>query len=138
IVGLPGEEEADFEATRSLVGSCGFSRLHVFPYSPRPGTRLYSRRGPFVPERVAGERAKILQELSASLYESYLQRWRGREVTAALEMQLGEGEWSGLSENYLHLKIRGVPQAANTRGSLCTAEIVGGEGEPVAVFRGFV
>ncbi|MFP4268789.1 MAG: tRNA (N(6)-L-threonylcarbamoyladenosine(37)-C(2))-methylthiotransferase MtaB [Spirochaetaceae bacterium] len=138
IVGLPGEEDADFEATRSVLEGCDFSRLHVFPYSPRPGTRLYSHPGPFVPQRVAGERAKILQKLSDSLYESYLQRWRGRELTAALEMQLEEGVWTGLTENYLHLEVKGVPSAPAVRGSLCSVRLEKEEGAPAGRFLGFL
>ena len=39
IVGYPGETEADFEATRSLMQEAGFDNSFVFKYSPRPGTR---------------------------------------------------------------------------------------------------
>ena len=39
IVGYPGETEADFEATRSLMDEAGFDNSFVFKYSPRPGTR---------------------------------------------------------------------------------------------------
>ena len=39
IVGYPGETEADFEATRSLMEEAGFDNAFVFKYSPRPGTR---------------------------------------------------------------------------------------------------
>ena len=38
LVGFPGETAADFEATRSLVAELPVTYLHVFPYSPRPGT----------------------------------------------------------------------------------------------------
>ncbi len=38
LVGFPGETDADFEATRSLVSELPVTYLHVFPYSPRPGT----------------------------------------------------------------------------------------------------
>ena len=38
IVGFPGETEADFEATCRVSRECGFSKIHIFPFSPRKGT----------------------------------------------------------------------------------------------------
>ena len=38
IVGHPAEDDAAFERTLAAVGEAGFTRVHVFPYSPRPGT----------------------------------------------------------------------------------------------------
>ena len=44
IVGFPGEDEPAFAATLSTVAAVGFTKVHVFPYSPRPGTRTAVRR----------------------------------------------------------------------------------------------
>jgi len=123
IVGLPGEGEEEFEQTRRLVEECAFSRLHVFPYSPRPGTTLHARKGPRVPERIAGERARTLQELSKELYRIYTDRQAGTETEVVLEQEDGEGLWSGLSDTYLHLRIAGVPQVPGRRGALCRVSI---------------
>jgi threonylcarbamoyladenosine tRNA methylthiotransferase MtaB len=124
IVGLPGEGDDEFEQTRSLLKDCSFSRLHVFPYSPRPGTALYTQKGPRVPERIAGERARSLQRLSEELYETYTRRQVGTVTEAVLEQEESAGMWSGLSDSYLHLSIAGVPRVPARRGSLCRVHIV--------------
>ncbi len=107
IVGLPGETDEDFRATYDLIKECGFSALHIFTYSPRPGTELYNAKNP-VPERIAGERAEALRELAADLETAYAERWIGREVRVLLEEihMIGDEEyWGGLSENYLRVEI---------------------------------
>ena len=60
IAGFPTETEAHFEASLSLIEDCGLTWLHVFPYSPRPGTpaaRMPPVRGPAIRERAARLRA---------------------------------------------------------------------------------
>jgi len=107
IAGLPGEAEEDFEASRSLIEELGFAALHVFPFSPRPGTELYHAKQ-HVPERIAGERAALLRELALRLHDEYAQRWIGTEVTVLPEEIReikGEKYWSGLSENYLRVEL---------------------------------
>jgi hypothetical protein len=87
IAGLPGEGEEDFRASFRLLEECRFSALHVFPFSPRPGTES-EHAGGRVPERVIGERAAALRQLGERLQADYLSRWRGREVEAVLEKRL--------------------------------------------------
>ncbi len=123
IVGLPYEEDSDFEATCNLIKKLSFSQVHIFPYSPRPGTALYTV--PLhVPERVAKERAGILHELASSLYREYLSRWQGREVDVILERrnkEVEEGGWMGLSGNYLHTLVKSVPGGEENRGRIVRA-----------------
>jgi threonylcarbamoyladenosine tRNA methylthiotransferase MtaB len=107
IVGLPGESDQDFRATYDLIKECGFSALHIFTFSPRPGTELYHAKNP-VPERIAGERADALRVLAAELEIAYAERWIGRKVHVLLEEihMIGDEEyWGGLSENYLRVEI---------------------------------
>ena len=107
IVGLPGETDEDFQATYDLIKECCFAALHIFTFSPRPGTELFHAPNP-VPERIAGERANALRELAAELATSYAERWVGRSVHVLLEEERnidGREYWSGLSENYLRVDI---------------------------------
>jgi threonylcarbamoyladenosine tRNA methylthiotransferase MtaB len=106
IVGFPGETRGDFEATLELARGIGFARVHVFRFSPRPGTRAQSLPDP-VPERVADERARALSELGLVSSEAYASRWAEREVRAVLERDL-----RATSDNYLKLKPRGLPPDA--------------------------
>jgi threonylcarbamoyladenosine tRNA methylthiotransferase MtaB len=84
IVGFPGETEEDFARSRDLVEALGLSDLHVFPFSPRPGTAAVQMR-PRVAERIRDRRAEELRALAGRLRDSYTQRWTGAALEAVLE-----------------------------------------------------
>src|SRR6185437_9302976 len=65
IAGFPTEDEAAFRNSFDLVGECGIAFLHVFPYSPRPGTP--AARMPPVPPGLVRERAARLREAGAAV-----------------------------------------------------------------------
>ncbi len=73
IVGFPTEDEAAFAATLALVEAAGVSRVHVFPYSPRPGTQTAGSDP--VPAGVKKERGSRLRQLSRELER---RRWQGK------------------------------------------------------------
>ena len=73
IVGFPTEDEAAFAATLALVEAAGVSRVHVFPYSPRPGTQTAGSDP--VPAGVKKERGSRLRQLSRELER---RRWHGK------------------------------------------------------------
>jgi len=73
IVGFPTEDEAAFAATLALVESAGVSRVHVFPYPPRPGTQTACSDP--VPAGVKKERGSRLRQLSRELER---RRWHGK------------------------------------------------------------
>jgi threonylcarbamoyladenosine tRNA methylthiotransferase MtaB len=125
MTGFPGESGEDFSLSRSLVEDLRFSQLHVFPFSPRPGTPAATAGGQ-VPERVRGQRAAELGSLSRRLASEYRARWRGREVEALLEKG-SAARWLGVCGNYLKAWIAGVP-ATDGRGSLIRA-VLGAAGE---------
>jgi threonylcarbamoyladenosine tRNA methylthiotransferase MtaB len=64
IVGFPAEDDAAFERTLAVVAEAGITKVHVFPYSPRPGTRTAA--ADTVPPEVKRERSARLRELSAA------------------------------------------------------------------------
>lgn len=110
ITGLPGETEEDFQRTYQFIQEQQFSALHVFPFSPRPGTPLFIAPDR-VPESVRDERAALLRELSASLHARYMQKQVGKRGEAILQKRKG-GFYSGLSGNYLELKVVDAPAFA--------------------------
>ncbi|NOZ01596.1 MAG: MiaB/RimO family radical SAM methylthiotransferase [Deltaproteobacteria bacterium] len=63
ICGFPAEDDREFERTHAFLRSLPFTYLHVFPYSPRPGTRAFESGDP-VPHHVKRQRCSILRELS--------------------------------------------------------------------------
>ena len=73
IVGFPGEDESAFRRTLEVVSAAVISRVHVFPYSPRPGTATAA--ADTVPRSVKRERGARLRELSR---EASLARWRAK------------------------------------------------------------
>ena len=113
IVGLPGETDNEFLKTKELLEELSFSKLHVFPFSPRPGTSLFSA-GNRIPERIAGKRAEILRNLSEKLYQDYLDRWEDCEVEIILEKKTTEGLWFGFSQNYIKVKVFGLEEAPDS------------------------
>ncbi|MGB9686524.1 MAG: tRNA (N(6)-L-threonylcarbamoyladenosine(37)-C(2))-methylthiotransferase MtaB [Rectinema subterraneum] len=84
IAGFPGETDAEFEQTFSLLAELDFAWIHAFPFSPRPGTRAADMK-PRIPERIAGERIARLIALAHSGKQSYIERWIGREVEMVVE-----------------------------------------------------
>ena len=133
IVGLPGESEDDFMDSYRLIEGLEFSQLHIFPYSQRPGTALFNAKDR-VPERITGERTGRVRNLASGLHKRYLERWQGREVDVILEKYIegsgkaclartNSGFWSGLSENYLHVILKGLDSDDSFRGRLVRCRI---------------
>ncbi len=78
IVGFPGETDADFAATLSLVEEVGFAQAYSFKYSPRPGTPAAAL--PQVDERVKAERLLALQALLDRQSRAFNERAVGRTI----------------------------------------------------------
>ena len=83
IAGFPTETEAMFDNTLSLVAEAGLSYLHVFPYSPRPGTP--AARMPAVARAEVKARAARLREAGDAALARHLDRQIGRQVRCIVE-----------------------------------------------------
>ena len=110
MVGFPGETDAEFESTRRMVEELPFTYLHVFTYSPRPGTPAAEMRDQ-VPVHLARERNRILRELAAEKKLAFMRSFVGKPVEAITLNVLGtdaDGEYTeALTDNYLKLRLRG-------------------------------
>lgn len=84
IVGYPGETDADFEQTMSLVREVGFAQTYSFKYSPRPGTPASAERKQ-VPEDVKSKRLEALQGLLLQQMAQFYQSCVGRTFDILLE-----------------------------------------------------
>ncbi len=114
MVGFPGETEAEFAESRAFVESCCFMRVHVFAYSPRPGTPA-AKMPDQLPRAEKERRSRILiadGERSAARYaEEFLSR--PLQVLVEEDANLNnENYWLGHSANYL-------PLAFSAAGELC-------------------
>ncbi len=129
IVGFPGETPAEHAETEGLVAKVGFAALHVFPFSPRPGTAAAMLR-PVVPQRVRDERAKALGAASRALRDLYSHRWLGKEVQVLVEVESGPltaqqpaRSAHGVSGNYLKVKVEDVPSKGSLTGKVVRARL---------------
>jgi len=106
IAGFPGESDEDFAATVRLVESLPVAYLHVFPFSPRPGTLAANLAGR-VPGAVVKERVQALRRLSDEKRLTFHRRFLGRELPVLPLQRQGDGPQQGLSRNYLTVRLEG-------------------------------
>jgi threonylcarbamoyladenosine tRNA methylthiotransferase MtaB len=99
ITGFPGETEADHRATVELVDSLPFTYLHVFPYSPRPGTAALRLPNAVAPA-LARERAAELREIG----ERKAAAWLASRVGQVADVVVIRGG-RGLTEDYLEVAV---------------------------------
>ncbi len=111
IVGFPGETEAEFEESLGFVRQAGFARVHVFPYSPRPGTEAAGMPGQ-VPEPVKRARAAAMRAAGEAGARAFARRFVGREMAVLWENNQG-GVWRGLTDNYLRVSTQDAADLHN-------------------------
>ena len=116
IVGFPGEDEAAFRRTLDVVRRARITKVHVFPYSPRPGT--VTAAADTVPAAVKRERAARLREASR---DACLTRWQakvGRE-----DLVLIDRPGRGYGDDYSPWLVDGpVGELVRVRGAAVTEE----------------
>ena len=103
IVGFPGETEDDFKETINTCKEIGFSKIHVFPYSVRHGTKAENMPNQ-VPENIKKERVSKLIEVSNQLEYNYLDKFIGKEVIVLIENS-NDNKSVGHTDNYLKVFI---------------------------------
>jgi threonylcarbamoyladenosine tRNA methylthiotransferase MtaB len=135
ITGFPGETLEEHGATCALVRELGLAALHVFPFSPRPGTEAAGLT-PAIAERVRSERAADLGRLSRELGMAYARRWVGRSVEALLEPRTA-GRVRGVTGNYLKVEAAGVPPGTDPSRRLARVRITAADRTCSADFEAF-
>ncbi|MDZ4806116.1 MAG: tRNA (N(6)-L-threonylcarbamoyladenosine(37)-C(2))-methylthiotransferase MtaB [Candidatus Eisenbacteria bacterium] len=104
IVGFPGETDADFEATVRFIEDRPFTYLHVFPFSPRPGTRAATLPGR-PPGPVVDDRSSRLRMLSDRKRREFAERFVNRTVQVLVEEPGSNDFWDGWSEHYVRVRL---------------------------------
>lgn len=94
IVGFPGETEEEFCTTLRFLEECAFADVHVFPYSPRPGTPAAAMDGQ-VPLSEKQARAARAKQAAARTRDAYLQSFVGKRLRVLWEHVDGDGLWCG-------------------------------------------
>ena len=105
MAGFPGETDEEFEESIASVEDLAFSRLHVFRYSRREGTRAASMTDQ-TPGPAAQERSRRLHELGQRLVSDFHRAFLGRRMPVLWEGAENQGDslrWSGLTGNYIRV-----------------------------------
>ncbi len=114
ITGFPGETDAEFAKTLDFIRQCAFARMHVFPYSLRPGTPAAEMEQ--IPKAVKEERAARAAAIAAEMRAAYLSGCVGERCAVLFEQERG-GVFHGHAPNYadvyasgegLHNEVRAV------------------------------
>ena len=104
IAGLPGETEERFEeGYRFLAERIRPAYLHIFPYSPRPGTRA-AKMPDQVQDRVKTERVARLEALCEQLHAEFVASCKGLHETVLWEAAEKDGKMEGYTGNYIRLE----------------------------------
>ncbi len=104
IVGFPNETIEEFNETIETIKKIKFSKLHVFPYSRRKGTKADEMENQ-IDEKTKKERVKILIELSKELETEYMEKFINRELIFIPEV-IKDGYLIGHTGNYLQVKAK--------------------------------
>ena len=116
IVGFPAEDDAAFERTLAVVEAARLTKVHVFPYSPRPGTQTALEDT--VPVRVKRERGRRLRELSDAV-----SRRRWHEKIGSEDVVLIDRPGRGYGADYTPWLARGpVGELVRARAAAVTEE----------------
>lgn len=126
IAGFPGETEADFETTCKFAESCGFSKMHIFPFSARKGTPAEKFAGA-VTEAVKKERADILGRIDETMHKAFLQAMVGQNAEVLFEQPAGEDYFEGLTGNYQRVFVKSGGR--NMGGEILPVKITAFDGE---------
>ncbi len=100
IVGFPTEEENDFKDTLSLIEEVGFIKVHIFPFSPRPGTEAFSLKQ--IDKRIIKDREERLREKSLNVASDRLKHLIGKTIEVLVERYVGNTA-IGLTSSYVRV-----------------------------------
>jgi len=112
MVGFPGETDSEFDETCRLIGDLPFGYLHIFPFSPRPGTRGWAMHAESpVPAATVKERLEVLRTIACDKMKAHRKRFSGRvlpAITLHTPAPLRDlGRTAALTDNFLPAEIEG-------------------------------
>ena len=110
IAGFPGESDEDFDLTLKMLKECGFTYVHAFPFSPRPGTEAFKMR-PMVPNYITDKRIAALEEFNKKSKSDYINSFVGQSLPAVCETVHRAKIFKdrivvhAVTENFLHCQL---------------------------------
>ncbi len=121
IVGFPGETDELFNETIKTIKEIDFTKIHVFPYSKREGTKATDMKNQIHGE-IKKERVKTLLKLSKELEIKYMNKYLNKEIEFIPEVYK-DGYLIGHTENYLLLKAKGKEDLLGKTVKVKTTEL---------------
>ncbi len=112
IVGFPGETEAMFEESLLNCAEMQFARIHVFRFSPRPGTAASMLPGA-VSDAAKQARTRRMLRVAAEAAQAFRAKFRGSERPVLFEARDSSGYWYGLTDNYIPVSLRSERDLSN-------------------------
>ena len=118
IAGFPGETDEDFDLTLKMLSECGFTYVHAFPFSPRPGTEAFKMR-PMVPNYITDKRIAALEDFNKKSKTKYINSFVGQTLPAVCETLHRAKVFKdrviihAVTENFLHCQLNFSTKDAN-------------------------
>ena len=107
LTGFPGETEEEYEQTRQMIRTVGYAKIHVFPYSPREGTKAAVMPGQLT-TTLKEQRARELIALGEETARAYRESWLGLTAPVLLE-ERAEAGWVGYTPEYIQVTLPDCP-----------------------------
>jgi len=104
ITGFPGETDEDFNLTLDFIQKTEFSDMHIFPYSPRPGTKAADMANQ-IEQSIKKERARIATKTAKKMADSYKKAQIGKTLEVLIEQE-NNGCSKGHSGNYQLVNVK--------------------------------
>lgn len=121
IAGARGETEEEWRRSLQFIDGLDVTRLHVFPYSERPGTAALMMKAPMVEQGLRHKRGAVLQQVSDRKIASFFSRMTGLTRPVLWEHMVHDTDpddprtlISGLTDNYIRVVAPGTPEMVNT------------------------
>lgn len=130
MVGFPDESEEDFEESVRFAEKVGFEKVHVFPYSPREGTKAAKMKQ--LEKSVKESRCREMIRRTDKVRNDYLLSQIAKEVNVLFETRNSDGFTEGYTENYTPVKVKGeipcneikIVKITAVDGDFCVGEII--------------
>ena len=121
IAGARGETEEELRRSMDFIEGLPVTRLHVFPYSERPGTAALLMNAPLAEISERHRRAALIQQISDAKLSDFFRRMEGSERPVLWEHMVHDEEdnapaeplMSGLTDNYLRIVAPARPELLN-------------------------
>ncbi len=123
MVGFPTETDEDFRTSVEFAKAVGFEKVHVFPYSPREGTRAAKMEQ--IQNHIKEERSRIMIKETEKIRQAFLESQIGKTVEMLFETRRADGFTEGYTKNYTPVKVEGELPCSQ----ILKAEIIGVDGD---------